>query len=111
MDSAKKKSIVIDSINGIEDHTHCLLLLDPQQSVSTIIHSIKGESSHWVNEEKLLKIRFGWQEGYSCFSVSESLVPVVRKYISSQEEHHKKITFSEEVEKFLYHHQIRDDRS
>ena len=61
-----------------------------------MINDIKGESSHWLNEQKLLKAKFNWQRGFSVFSVSESNVKKVRNYIKNQEEHHREISFTEE---------------
>jgi Transposase IS200 like len=63
--------------------------------------SSKGDSSHWINENKLIPERFAWGRGYGAFSVSHSDVPRVAAYIAGQEEHHKKKTFAEEYELFV----------
>jgi len=44
---------------------------------------------------------FAWQGGYSGYSVSQSKVEVVKKYIEGQKEHHKRLSFKEEYIKFL----------
>ena len=62
---------------------------------------IKGESSFWVNKQKLIKSKFEWQDEYFAISVSESQVKAVRKYILNQEEHHKKKTFKQEYDEFI----------
>jgi len=59
---------------------------------------VKGESSHWINQSDFIKNKFSWQIGYGAFSVSESMVKEVENYISNQKEHHKKMTYKEEVE-------------
>lgn len=62
---------------------------------------IKGESSFWINKDKLCKGRFEWQEEYFVVSVSEGAVQWLRNYIKNQEEHHKRRTFNEEYEEFM----------
>jgi len=87
-------------INGTEDHVHILFLLSSNFTIGDIFKNIKGETSHWVNQEDFVKQKFAWQTGYGAFSVSESKVTEVEKYIKRQKEHHKKITYLEEVELF-----------
>jgi len=62
---------------------------------------IKGESSFWINKNKLTKTKFPWQDEYFVVSVNESTLPSVRKYIANQEEHHQKVSFNDEFEMFL----------
>jgi len=88
-------------INGMPDHIHVLFGFRPIQSLSALMQDIKGDSSRWINENKLVKGRFSWQEGYGAFSYSKSHVPVVNKYIQNQEIHHRKHTFIEEYVKML----------
>lgn len=72
---------------------------------------IKGESSYWVNKEKLLKQKLQWQEEYFAVSVSDSQVVNVRNYILHQEEHHREKTYIEEYDKFIrkYKFQVIQD--
>ena len=62
---------------------------------------IKGESSFWVNRNKLSNFKFEWKDEYIAISVSESVIPKVREYIKNQEEHHRLKTFSEEYDIFI----------
>jgi hypothetical protein len=62
---------------------------------------IKGECSHWVNDNNLCKSKFDWQDEYYAVSVSQSIVKRVRQYIMNQEEHHKKKSFDDEVDEFV----------
>jgi len=96
-----KKEIFIDTINCVNDHIHLLISLGATQTISNIANLIKGESSYWVNNQKLIKNKFEWQNDYIALSVSASAVEIVRKYILNQEEHHKKKTFDEEYNEFL----------
>jgi REP element-mobilizing transposase RayT len=62
---------------------------------------IKGESSFWINKNKLTIEKFEWQDEYFAVSVSESMLDKVRDYIKNQEEHHRKKTFQEEYDEFI----------
>jgi REP element-mobilizing transposase RayT len=88
-------------INGTENHIHILFLLSSNYSVSEIFKSIKGEFSHWCNQMNFTEEKFVWQIGYGAFSVSESQVKDVERYIINQKEHHKRISYAEEVELFI----------
>jgi len=70
--------------------------MKPIQSLSDMMKDIKGDSSKWVNKNKFVKGKFEWQAGYGAFSYSLAQIDNVCKYISNQEEHHKKKTFTEE---------------
>ncbi|MBZ0182450.1 MAG: IS200/IS605 family transposase [Melioribacteraceae bacterium] len=100
-ENAKSKNIWIDEINGWNDHIHILISLGKDHSISKIVQLIKGESSNWINKNKLTKTHFAWQDDYWAVSLSESHLADLRNYILNQEVHHKKITFNEEVENFM----------
>lgn len=91
----------VKAINGTEDHLHLLFLLNHNYSVQEIFHYIKGESSHWVNQNNFSKIKFAWQIGYGAFSIGESGVNEVEKYIHNQKIHHRVKTFTEEYNAFI----------
>ena len=97
----------IIEINGWEDHIHTLVSTSPKHSLSWIVNKLKGESSHWMNEEKLVRVgEFGWAEGFGAFSVSESQIEKVREYIRNQEEHHKRLSFEEEYQMFIKKYKV-----
>lgn len=98
---SKEKNIYIDTISAVEEHVHALISMNIDMSISKHMQLIKGESSHWINENNLLKYRFEWAEEYFAVSVSESLAQKVRDYIKNQEEHHKIKTFDEEYKDFI----------
>ncbi len=100
-ENAKEKDIFIDTIGGYNDHCHCLISLRGNQSIENVMQLIKGESSFWINKNKLTTSRFGWQEEFFAVSVSESIVPKVRNYIRNQEEHHLVKSSSDEFNEFL----------
>jgi len=83
------------------DHTHALIDLPTSLSIEDAIKLLKGGSSHWINEQQLIKGKFAWGRGYGAFSVSHSHVDRVANYIARQEDHHRKRTFVEEYEIFV----------
>ena len=93
-----QKSIIV---NGVADHIHCFVGLKPSMSISDLVRDIKNNSTNFVNEKRLVKGKFSWQEGYGAFSYSHSHINDVYNYILNQEEHHKKKTFKEEYLEFL----------
>ena len=99
--NATEKGIFIDMINGYSDHCHCLISLGSHQNIEKIVQLIKGESSHWLNQNQLAKEKFAWQDEYFAVSVSESMIENVRNYIKNQEKHHQKKTFAEEYQEFI----------
>ena len=99
--NCKEKDIFLQAINGYTDHLHCLISLGRDQSIAKVAQLIKGESSFWINKNKLVKEKFIWQDDYFAISVSESKVETVVNYIKNQENHHAAKPFSEEVEEFV----------
>ena len=95
------KGIWLDCINGYHDHAHCLISLDKDQTISKVTQLIKGESSFWINRNKLTETKFIWQDDYWAVSVSESHLKPVRNYIFQQEEHHLKKSFADDVKEFM----------
>jgi putative transposase len=98
IENARGKNIYIDSLNGHSDHLHCLLSLNPDQSLSKVIQLIKGESSCWINKNSVTHVKFEWADEYYGVSVSESHLPRVRAYIRNQEAHHKIKSWGKEYE-------------
>ncbi|MBI4725831.1 IS200/IS605 family transposase [candidate division TA06 bacterium] len=108
-EKAKTEGIYVDTVNGVEDHVHCLIDLGLKRSIADTVNLLKGESSHWVNEQALMKFHFNWQIGYGAFSLGESQLDTVRHYILNQEEHHKVKTFVEEFDELLKTYKVAHD--
>ncbi len=96
-----EKGIFIDTINGYEEHCHCLISLGIDQTISKVIQLLKGESSYWINKQKICKGKFEWQDEFFAVSVSESSLDKVREYIKNQESHHGNKTFQQEYDEFI----------
>jgi REP element-mobilizing transposase RayT len=95
------------------EHTHALIDLPTNLSIEQVVQLFKGSSSHWINQNRIVKGRFGWGKGYGAFSVSQSAVSRVANYIARQEEHHRKRSFAQEYEIFIkrYGLEWRDDEN
>ncbi len=83
------------------DHLHIVIGMRPIQSLSELMQDIKGGSSKWINDNKLVSGKFQWQEGYCAFSYNKSLLPKLIEYVKDQDVHHRKKTFLEEYKEFL----------
>ena len=99
--NAKEKNIYIDFINGVTEHIHCIISLNKDQTISKIMNLIKGESSFWINKNKLTKMKFEWADEYFAVSVGESQLNKVREYIKNQEQHHKTKSWEQECKEFM----------
>jgi REP element-mobilizing transposase RayT len=99
------KSIPI-AINGIEDHIHVLCIMSKNIGLAKLMEEIKGNSSRWIKTLGPHYREFEWQGGYAGYSVSESKVPIVKKYIENQKEHHKKQTSRDEYIQFLKEYKV-----
>ena len=96
-------------INGMPDHVHILIGFRTTQALSELVQVIKRDSSKWINENKIVRGKFSWQEGFAAFSYSHSHLKNVIEYIKNQEEHHKKQSFIEEYKTFLEKFEIEFD--
>ena len=93
-------------IGGVDDHLHILAKLPPTIAVSDFLEKLKTNTSKWA---KSVRRGFGWQEGYSAFSVSESQADRVRLYIQNQGKHHARLSFREELIALLEAHGVEYD--
>ncbi len=100
-ENAADKGIYIEIVNGYTDHIHCLISLKRKQNIADCLQLIKGESSFWINNNRLVNNKFKWQDDYFAVSVSQSQLNKLRKYISNQEKHHQKISFADEYKEFM----------
>lgn len=83
------------TMGGTEDHVHMLVSLAKTTALSDLLLHVKRGSSTWMGRG------FAWQEGYFAFSIGESGVPRLKRYIARQREHHAKVSFKDEMRAFL----------
>jgi putative transposase len=93
-------------IGGVEDHIHALFQLSKNQPLSKVVEEVKKGSSKWMKSAGPKNSDFQWQAGYGAFSVSQSNLDAVRQYIENQEEHHRKMTFKDELRALFRRHGI-----
>ena len=96
-------------IGGACDHVHALFVLSKNNALCKVVEELKKGSSKWIKTQGEAFAAFCWQNGYGAFSVSESQVEYVRRYIEQQEEHHRTMTFQEEFRMFLSRHRLEID--
>ncbi len=95
--NAAENGIQVLSVNGGDEHIHCLFKLMPVQSVSKVIKQLKEESLNWLNDNKLSVNLFEWENDYSAWSVSPATLDKAIDYIHNQEEYHRHKSFEEEL--------------
>jgi len=97
------------AINYMKDHIHILIGYLPAQPLPDLLRDIKASTSKFINEKHWIPGRFQWQEGYGAFSYSRSQIDDVVKYIISQEEHHKTMSFQNEYLSILKKYEVEFD--
>jgi putative transposase len=97
------------ALNGISDHVHALISMKPDQAPSDLMYSLKRSSSIWINQNRFVRGRFSWQEGFGAFSCGRSQIPLIAGYIENQEKHHQVEPFREEYLKCLLENEIEFD--
>ena len=97
------------ALNGIPDHVHILVSMNPKQAPSDLMFHVKRSSSIWINDNKLCHGRFAWQEGFGAFSYGKSQIPTIARYIGNQQKHHMKNNFIDEYIGFLKAFEIEYD--
>lgn len=102
--SLKSPAIII---GGTDDHIHILCILSKNYSISKIIEELKKNSSKWIKTKGMSN--FYWQRGYGAFSISQSHVEIVQRYVKNQLEHHKNQTFKDEFRGLLQKYKIDFD--
>jgi REP element-mobilizing transposase RayT len=94
----KSPSLCID---GTVDHVHVLFSLARLITIADLLEEIKTESSKWIKTKGPEFRNFHWQKGYGAFSIGQSKVETLKRYIRGQKQHHRRVTFQDEYRKFL----------
>jgi len=84
--------------------------LGSNQTVSEIMQKIKGESSFWINKNKLTRLKFEWQDDFYSVSIGMSQLDNLRKYIRNQDQHHQKVSFQEELDLLIVEYKLQKMR-
>lgn len=99
--------IVIKEIYANPDHVHILCTLPRTLTMAEIVNKVKSNSSRWTKNQNVKY--FQWQDGYGIFSVGESELEKVQRYIRFQYKHHDTISFKEEMRQFFDEYDIEYD--
>ena len=94
---------------GAEDHIHILLRLSRKIDLASLVEAIKTGSSKWIKTKGNEYREFFWQAGYGAFSIGQSGIEQLKRYIARQREHHRKKTFQQEYREFLRKYEIEYD--
>ena len=97
------------AINGMPDHVHLLIGLNPDIALSNLVRDAKAAASSLINDKRWVRGHFNWQRGFGAFSYSKSQVSRVAKYIEDQERHHAKRSFRDEYEALLKKFAVKYD--
>ena len=96
-------------INGIEDHIHIIISVHPSVALADLVKDIKVASSKWIKEERIFPTFKAWQTGYGAFTYSIEEKDNLIEYVKNQKEHHRKLSFKEELIILLKEHKIDFD--
>ena len=107
-ENAKLKDIYIDHINGYNEHLHALISLGRDQDISDIMQKIKGESSFWINKNRITRFKFEWQDDYYAVSVGMNQLDSLRDYIRHQVQHHQKESVHDKLDKLIEEYRLDD---
>ena len=102
----KSPSLTID---GTMDHLHVLFSLSRSVAIADLVEEVKTGSSKWIKTKGREFKNFHWQKGYGAFSIGQSSVVALKRYIRSQKHHHRRVTFEEEYRTFLKRYDIEFD--
>jgi putative transposase len=102
----KSPSLAID---GANDHVHILFSLGRVITIADLVEEVKTETSKWIKTKGAEFSNFHWQRGYGAFSIGQSNVAALKRYIRNQKQHHRRATFQEEYRKFLKSYGINYD--
>jgi REP element-mobilizing transposase RayT len=94
-------------VGGVSDHVHLAVSLHPTVTVAELVQELKAGSSKWMKTQGVPA--FGWQRGYGAFSVGPGDREALIRYIETQETHHRKRTFQDEMRAFFEKYHVAFD--
>jgi REP element-mobilizing transposase RayT len=96
-------------VGGTADHAHIVCSLGRTITIADALREIKADSSKWMKAKGQRYVDFAWQNGYGAFSIGQSQLDDVKRYIARQKEHHRERTFQEEFRELLRRYQVAFD--
>lgn len=102
----KSPSLAID---GTSDHVHVLFSLARVVTVAYLVEDLKTSTSKWIKTKEHEFRNFHWQRGYGAFSIGQSNLEILKRYLRNQKAHHQRLTFQDEYRKFLTSYGVEYD--
>jgi len=102
---SKLKGIPVE-INGMQEHIHILTYIPPTIALSDFLRIVKSNSSKWINDVSEYQYNFQRASKYGAFTVGETQIEIVRRYIQNQQQHHTKVSWEDEFKQLLKEHGI-----
>jgi REP element-mobilizing transposase RayT len=97
------------TIGGAEDHIHALFALARTITVADLVEEVKTSTSKWIKTKGIEFRRFHWQSGYGAFSIGQSNVAALKRYIATQKEHHRHQSFQDEYRLLCRKYRVKID--
>ena len=97
------------AVNGTENHVHTLVSLGKTMAISNLVREVKKGSTSWLKRQEAVSRDLSWQDGYGGFSVGRSELPAVRRYIAAQKDHHRRVSYDEELVSLQDEHGVAYD--
>jgi putative transposase len=99
------------AVGGVADHLHLLISLSKNIACADLLMHLKRDSSKWIKTKGPEFAAFAWQEGYGAFTIGESQIEALRRYIATQETHHRGRSFQDEFRDLLAKYRVEYDES
>ncbi|MAT68989.1 MAG: transposase [Planctomycetaceae bacterium] len=96
-------------IGSADDHVHLAVSLGRSTTIAALVQHIKQDSSRWIKTKGPTYADFAWQAGYGAFSIGQSQLDDLRRYIAGQREHHRRESFQDEYRKILARYGVEFD--
>jgi len=84
-------------IGGTANHLHLLVSQSKNIALAFLLEELKKSSSKWIKHQDASFRSFKWQEGYGAFTIGQSNVAALKRYIELQKNHHRRRSFEEEL--------------
>ena len=96
-------------IGAFDDHIHVACSLGRTISISKLVEDVKTGSSKWMKTNGDRFADFGWQNGYGAFSIGQSQLDDLTRYVGNQREHHRRVSFQDEFRELLKRYAVEYD--
>ena len=102
----KNKRCFLLRMNGVEDHIHILVDINPTVALADLVKEMKRCSSQWANGNPKFPLFEGWGDGYYAVSLGVNDVESCKRYIIGQEEHHRHVELENEMHEMAEENQL-----